>query len=1153
VWIVPISIMILGMVLGPVLFLDTAFAEEGFPEKFAPDRLLIKFKKDTSDSDKEKILKENTASVLSEIKPLDIKILKVPEHALEKVQAAFAKHNAVQYVEKDYIFELAVLPNDQYYSNQWHLPAINAPSAWDISQGSSIPIAILDTGVDPNHSDLKNKLVLGYNFYNNNNDWSDVCGHGTAVAGSASAITNNGIGVAGVAWNNPIIPIKITDANCYGYYSSMINGIVYAADKGARVANISFQIFNGAALSDAARYMNDRGGWVVAAAGNTGKLEDYADNPYIISVGATSSSGTITSFSSYGPYVDFAAPGSSIYTTRVGSTYGYASGTSFASPIVSGVVALVVSNNPSMNSQQIYDALKNSAVDKGTTGRDNYYGWGVVDAYGALLQNSPPPPPIDTTPPTVTITNPQNGADVTGSFTVTVDSSDDVAVSQVDLYLDGIFYSQKTSMPYSFTLDANTMSEGSHQIKAVSIDTSSNSNSDTITVNVVKITPDDTPPDVSITSPLDGATINGITTVKVDATDNVSVSLVELYVNGNLYDTKTSVPYDFVLDSKNLPTGTNILKSKAYDSNNNYNEDSISVVVESLPSSISITNPTNGATVNGRVKISAVPANFATTPSVKFFIDGVLKSTDSTSPYEYQWNTKSYSSGTHTITAQGFDSKGNTASASISVSIPEKSTAKKNSEPPGKGKNSQEVDFSAFVSEAALEIIEVSMVESEEDEILFAEAPVFEPVEPQTVTEGDSISINIVASDPEGDSLSFPLDDQILPPFATLTDNDDGTATLDINPGLGDAGEYTLIVLAIDDAEEPTSNTISISLTVLAVNTAPELSFEGDTSVTEGLTSLITIIATDGNGDELELSVAAPSFVTLVENEEGSFLEFSPGFEDAGEYTVTVRATEIKEDPLFAEESFILTVLESSPESVIIHLKNLKDNLDTEEIKNLGERVSYAAQLHKLLAGATKEERMAFQAAFHEYRDEAKRILGIGQGNDQKTLQEIRKAELRLDVSLAEMDKEDKAKQMVISAIEYRGKQKELIDLRNHIGALEYLLNESQEKHKILNELREKKNELAKSFLILDAKQNGKELSAQDIADIEEKVANENSPKSGNTKSSDNGSKSESKASGASSSGDKGKSAKSDNGSSAKSNNGKSSNAGGNGKAKNSK
>jgi len=380
VWIVPTLAIMLSLILAPLVIADIAYADPKYPEKYVPDRLLVKFKKDVSNSERNKLLIDNFGNVIAEIKPLGIKLIKVPENELEKVLAALAKNNAVEYVEKDYLLEPAVIPNDPNFSNQWHLQTINAEDAWDISQGSSsIPIAILDTGVDPNHPDLQNKLTMGYNFYDNNGDWSDVCGHGTRVAGAAAAITNNGIGVSGVAWNNPIIPIRISDTNCFGYYSAMVIGITYAADNGARVANISFQIFNGAALSDAAQYMNDHGGWVVAAAGNTGAFENYLENPYIISVSATGSNDSITSWSSYGPYVDFAAPGSSILTTKSGGSYGFSSGTSFSSPIVAGVVALVLSNNPSMTSAQAYDALKNSAVDKGLAGLDNSYGWGIID------------------------------------------------------------------------------------------------------------------------------------------------------------------------------------------------------------------------------------------------------------------------------------------------------------------------------------------------------------------------------------------------------------------------------------------------------------------------------------------------------------------------------------------------------------------------------------------------------------------------------------------------------------------------------------------------------------------------------------------------------------------------------------------------------
>src|SRR3972149_12085018 len=612
-----------------------------------------------------------------------------------------------------------------------------------------------------------------------------------------------------------------------------------------------------------------------------------------------------------------------------------------------------------MTSQQVYDALKNSAVDKGTAGRDNYYGWGLVDAYGAVSQNSPPPP-IDSTPPTVTITTPQNGAEVTGSFTVTVESSDNVAVNKVELYLDGVFYNQKTTTPYNFALDADTMSEGTHEINAVSMDSSGNSNFFKITVTVVRNASDITPPNVSITVPSDGSTINGLTTVSADATDNVAVSSVQFYVNGVLHSEKTSSPYNFSVDSKNLPSGSNILKAKAFDSSNNSNEDTVTFLVQANPPppSIVITNPANGAMVSGRVKISAVPSNFVTTPSVKFFIDGVLKSTDSTLPYEYLWNTKSQSVGSHTITAQAFDPSGNTAANSISVSIAPKLTGKSNSVATENGKNFQEIDFSTFTEESSIEVIPTSLVKSSEQEeevILFAEAPVIDPIESKTVAEGESLSISITASDSDGDSLTYPVGQQILPLFADFTDNLDGTATVIFSPEGGDARDYDITISARDDSEEELSHSVSFILTVTDTNQAPELAIEESASVNEGLEILVHFSATDPDEEDI-LSFSAqglPDFVSLVDNGVRSgVLEVSPDFGDIGKYSFSIMVSDNSEPALTDSEVFVLIVLESTPSSVILHLQNQKENLSTEDFTNLGQKVSYAAQLHKYLVDA---------------------------------------------------------------------------------------------------------------------------------------------------------------------------------------------------------
>ena len=1231
----PAILIILSLVLAPLAVSDYAYAEPKYPEKYVPDRLLIKFKKDVSDNQKNKLLSDNDSSEISEIKPLGIKLIKVPEHALEKVQAAFAKNSAVEFVEKDYLFEPTVVPNDPSFPNQWHLQAINVPEAWDITKGSPIPIAILDTGVNPNHPDLKDKLINGYNWFNGNSDYSDVCGHGTAVAGSAAAITNNAIGVSGVAWENPIIPIRITDTNCYGYYSSMINGIVYAADNGARVANISFAIYNGAALSQAAQYMNDHGGWVVAAAGNSGAYEDYSENPYIISVSATGSSDTITSWSSYGPYVDFAAPGSSILTTTNSGSYGYASGTSFSSPIVAGVVALVLSSDPSMTPQDAYDAIKNSAVDKGSAGWDSMYGWGLVDVAGAVSQNSSPG---DTIPPLVSILSPQDGAQVSDIFTVSVASSDNVAVNVVELYVDGSLYDQKSTQPYNFVIDAGTMSEGNHEVKAVAIDLSGNSNFDAITVNVEVNSSDSTPPSVSITDPAGGSTIEGMTTVSVDATDDVEVSSVALYVNSVLHDTKLNSPYDFTVNANDLPTGTNTLRARAYDSSNNFSDDSINVQIQAnnLPASISITTPSSGQEVNGRVTITAQASNFATSPVVIFSIDGIQQSIDTSPPYESGWHTKGESTGSHTISVDAVDSAGNTASSSISVVIADKGAT--NEKSPGKGKKPQE-DVS--------EILGVSLAQSEREQpILSSAVPVIDTLGPQSIAEGDMTSIDVEASDADDHGISYPADDQILPSFAVLTDNGDGTAVLDISPGFedagvyqvtiaaednndpseissivfeltvtetnrapeivpiesqlvaeggmitveveatdadghgisypeddqdlpsfavltdngdgtaaidvspgfDDAGVYQVTIVARDDNVAPAEDTVMFELTVSETSAAPELFLINTESTNEGLNLSVPFHATDSNPDDV-LSFSAmdlPSFVELADNgDRTGSLEVSPGFSDVGVYEITVTVSDNTEpEPLTDSVVFTLNVLESTPSSVITYLQNQTPLLESEEIKNLGEKVSFAAKLHVHLVGATKQERAEFQDAFHDYINEAKDVLNIGQGMNEKLLvQEILKTKQNIDLKFDKIKSQEETDAKLKKAFLLKEKKEEIVQIINEIAALDIFLKIGDEKTEKMAELQAKKNALQNEVMIEEAMQANENLSDDEINELEEKIEQQVSKSSGN----DNGGGKGNNGNGGGS--DKGNSGKSDKSNSDKGNSDKS-NKGENGKSK---
>ncbi|MDW8051980.1 MAG: S8 family peptidase [Armatimonadota bacterium] len=289
----------------------------------------------------------------------------------------------VRYVERNYLVFACnnPAPNDPLWVQQWNLPKIGALQAWGIWQPRRVVyIAIIDTGVDSNHPDLAHKMrrhqngaVYGYNAINNTPNTHDGHGHGTHCAGIAAAHIGNGIGIAGVAGWNPtlanahqyvqIMPVKVLHDNGAGTSADVARGIVWAADNGAHVLNLSLGASVGAqVLADAVNYAWNRGCLVVAAAGNEGSSAPFYPAFYerAIAVAATDSSDCLTPFSQYGAWVDIAAPGSSILST-VPSGYQLASGTSMAAPHVAGAAALIWAHAPSLTNQQLRTVLENHA------------------------------------------------------------------------------------------------------------------------------------------------------------------------------------------------------------------------------------------------------------------------------------------------------------------------------------------------------------------------------------------------------------------------------------------------------------------------------------------------------------------------------------------------------------------------------------------------------------------------------------------------------------------------------------------------------------------------------------------------------------------------------------------------------------------------
>ncbi|MCS7216378.1 MAG: S8 family peptidase [Candidatus Bipolaricaulota bacterium] len=333
----------------------------------APDQILVKFKPGVLPERAAAVHARRGGQVIHVIPGIEVHVVRIPQGRVPEMVRAYLLEELVEFAEPDYVAVAYLVPNDPGYAYQWALPKIQAPQAWDLTTGSSaIRIAILDTGIDQDHEDLRAKIVANRNF-TTSPTVDDRQGHGTHVAGIAAAVTNNARGVAGVGFNAVLMNVKVLDDNGSGQYSWIANGIVWAADNGAHVINMSLGgPATSSTLEAAVRYAYSRGVVLVAAAGNenTSSPSYPAYYPECIAVAATDQNDAKASFSNYGAWVDIAAPGVSIYSTLPNHTnrtgvrnYGYLSGTSMAAPHVAGVAALIKARYPALTNAQIAQRL----------------------------------------------------------------------------------------------------------------------------------------------------------------------------------------------------------------------------------------------------------------------------------------------------------------------------------------------------------------------------------------------------------------------------------------------------------------------------------------------------------------------------------------------------------------------------------------------------------------------------------------------------------------------------------------------------------------------------------------------------------------------------------------------------------------------------
>lgn len=440
------------LLVSVLLFLSPVLAQEPKPSvaveqacgaaAFKAGEVLVKFTEDVSEASIRRLLVTKSMGVLSETQGLGIVRLAVPVgRELDKVEEL--KHEPlVEYAEPNYVVHTVaayegldrsdqpsgagigasttcspVIPDDPRFPDQWNLNRIQAPAAWCITTGSEeVVIAIVNTGVDLDHPELGAKIwtnpgeipgngfdddgngyiddARGWDFVNGDDDPDDDYGFGTFVATVAAAEANNSFGIAGISWGARIMAVKVLNAEGRGYSDDLVEGIVYAADKEAKIIDLSLSTCDySEALQDAVTYAYSKGCLLVAAAGDCGggvccdvinPVMYPAACEHVLAVAGITRNDERLLVSGYGPYIDIAAPGEDI-PGYWGTSYSDAlDSTMVASPHVSGLAALIWSVSPTLTPDEVENIIGGTAVDLGDPGRDDYFGHGCIDANAAV-------------------------------------------------------------------------------------------------------------------------------------------------------------------------------------------------------------------------------------------------------------------------------------------------------------------------------------------------------------------------------------------------------------------------------------------------------------------------------------------------------------------------------------------------------------------------------------------------------------------------------------------------------------------------------------------------------------------------------------------------------------------------------------------------
>lgn len=388
--------------------------KKGYAVRYLKDEVLLKFHRGVTKKEIDEILKKHNliASKDNALSPIGYIKATIPDgRDVKDVAKEITKERQLKLPEPNYVQTVLTSPtsgspspqpqpspvkgegdlkvSDPLYADQWYVPDTSFDKAWEKAKSKTIvKVAVIDSGVQLDHADLKGKLLKGYDFVNGDEDASDDNGHGTFVAGIIAAAANDA-GIKGLYDYARIIPIKVMDSNGLGTYEDAARGILYAADSGAKVINLSIGGYGFSyMLQDAVDYALEKGCIVVAAGGNDGiEREIYpAAYPDVIGVSALEYNNVIWSSSNNGRHIDVSAPGANIISTGLNGEYNYATGTSASAPMVSALAAMLASERADLSSSSIERLMMQSARDLGDKGRDKVYGSGEIDAATALEQ-----------------------------------------------------------------------------------------------------------------------------------------------------------------------------------------------------------------------------------------------------------------------------------------------------------------------------------------------------------------------------------------------------------------------------------------------------------------------------------------------------------------------------------------------------------------------------------------------------------------------------------------------------------------------------------------------------------------------------------------------------------------------------------------------